>query len=501
MGGYEFASETELRRAVSEWCDDRTTAEAQYGQMSTWDVRRVSNFNGVFGFSNLGKKPNRRCEGFNEDLSAWDMSGAISLTGMFQGAGEFNSPIGNWDTSRVVDFQSIFDAATSFNQPIETWDVSRSTTFYSTFRLAESFNQPLDNWDVSKVTITRSMFQSAKKFNQPLDSWDTSRVNTMRNMFAFCHDFDQDLHFNVSEVISFDNMFGGHSLAMDNCHKRAIYDTFMLRNPLFACNNAAENAADPGSHPCGYSGRCCGEYDTWANYAPCPPSPPSPPPRPALPPPPPPPPVGPPPSAPDFWKHNSALVLGPAIGVVGALLLAFAGCLLFRWRKKCLKKSAAARVAALQEIASEYDASVFFAIQSLPTRKWAPGGTAADASSSGGGGDGVELQGQRYDEPECIICMTPFERGEEVRDLPCGHYFKKACIDEWLNNKGRPKQPASGQIVRGLASCPLCKTVPIEVTPPKEADLKARISRTRHQVPGHSPSNPSVMPTAAPVAA
>ena len=51
----------------------------------------------------------------------------------------------------------------------------------------------------------------------------------------------------------------------------------------------------------------------------------------------------------------------------------------------------------------------------------------------------------------------------------------QACIDEWLMSKGRPA-PAPGKVVRGLASCPLCKVVPIEV--PEPTPLKISSSRT-----------------------
>ena len=34
------------------------------------------------------------------------------------------------------------------------------------------------------------------------------------------------------------------------------------------------------------------------------------------------------------------------------------------------------------------------------------------------------------------------DRDEEVRKLPCGHYFHKGCIDEWLTRS---------------CECPICK--------------------------------------------
>jgi hypothetical protein len=34
----------------------------------------------------------------------------------------------------------------------------------------------------------------------------------------------------------------------------------------------------------------------------------------------------------------------------------------------------------------------------------------------------------------CSICTEDFERGQDVRVLPCSHSFHPACIDPWLLN-------------------------------------------------------------------
>lgn len=33
---------------------------------------------------------------------------------------------------------------------------------------------------------------------------------------------------------------------------------------------------------------------------------------------------------------------------------------------------------------------------------------------------------------ECIICFVEFEIGDNVRYLPCMHFFHQHCIDDWL---------------------------------------------------------------------
>ncbi len=46
------------------------------------------------------------------------------------------------------------------------------------------------------------------------------------------------------------------------------------------------------------------------------------------------------------------------------------------------------------------------------------------------------------DQPQCNVCLGPYELGDEVRTLPCRHKYHKQCIDPWL---------------RTNAICPICK--------------------------------------------
>ncbi|KAL6513586.1 hypothetical protein OROGR_021072 [Orobanche gracilis] len=46
------------------------------------------------------------------------------------------------------------------------------------------------------------------------------------------------------------------------------------------------------------------------------------------------------------------------------------------------------------------------------------------------------------EDAECCICLSAYDDGVELRELPCGHHFHSACIDKWLYLN---------------ATCPLCK--------------------------------------------
>jgi len=35
----------------------------------------------------------------------------------------------------------------------------------------------------------------------------------------------------------------------------------------------------------------------------------------------------------------------------------------------------------------------------------------------------------------CLICQMDFEEGQEIRGLPCMHFYHKDCVDIWLSKK------------------------------------------------------------------
>lgn len=46
------------------------------------------------------------------------------------------------------------------------------------------------------------------------------------------------------------------------------------------------------------------------------------------------------------------------------------------------------------------------------------------------------------EDAECCICLSAYDDGAELRQLPCGHHFHCTCVDKWLHIN---------------ATCPLCK--------------------------------------------
>jgi len=76
------------------------------------------------------------------------------------------------------------------------------------------------------------------------------------------------------------------------------------------------------------------------------------------------------------------------------------------------------------------------------------------------------------EDPQCTICLSPYEEGQEIRFLPCDtrHHFHQDCVDEWL-------------LVN--ATCPICRAriIPEEQTGEDEG-IGTRLTSDLEQ--GHS---------------
>jgi hypothetical protein len=85
-------------------------------------------------------------------------------------------------------------------------------------------------------------------------------------------------------------------------------------------------------------------------------------------------------------------------------------------------------------------------INALPTHKFK---VKKDRNSDDNSGDaGVVAAGTEKErvisgeDAVCCICLAKYTNNEELRELPCSHFFHKECVDKWLKIN---------------ALCPLCK--------------------------------------------
>ena len=92
------------------------------------------------------------------------------MSGMFETATSFNGDVSTWDVSKVTDMSGMF-AYGPFNQPISTWNVSKVTDMSSMFEGATKFNQDISTWNVSAVDAMSEMFIDAEEFDQNLGKW------------------------------------------------------------------------------------------------------------------------------------------------------------------------------------------------------------------------------------------------------------------------------------------------------------------------------------------
>ena len=62
---------------------------------------------------------------FNQNINDWDVSGVKSMCAMFMNNKKFNKPLNKWNPTSVVDMNLMF-YNTKFNQDISNWDVSNA---------------------------------------------------------------------------------------------------------------------------------------------------------------------------------------------------------------------------------------------------------------------------------------------------------------------------------------------------------------------------------------
>ena len=224
VNDYEFNNET-LRIAVNLWFGNRAEAITQYGDISLWNVSKVTDMRQLFSQrsdfnENISgwdvrnvidmKDMFYKASAFNQPLNEWNVSKVANMFGMFDSAHSFNQTLDKWDTSNVTIMAWMFDGASAFNQPLQEWNVGKVTNMSKMFYGASAFNQPLNEWNVSKVTNMFGMFDSAHSFNQTLDKWDTSNVTSMNKMFNDATSFNSDIrHWDISNVTTMEDMFDG----------------------------------------------------------------------------------------------------------------------------------------------------------------------------------------------------------------------------------------------------------------------------------------------------
>ena len=203
MSTFAPTTKTALESAITAWLTSggSTTigsATASYNavQINSWDVSAITDMSYIF-FNN----------GFNSNISNWNVSNVVNMTGMFQSNSSFNQPLNSWNVGNVTNMYYLFNGATAFNQPLDSWNVSKVSNMSGMFQSASAFNQPINSWNVSNVNNTRQMFYIAVAFNQPLNSWNVTKMVNASDMFYRATAFNGDIsNWNTMVCTNMDNM-------------------------------------------------------------------------------------------------------------------------------------------------------------------------------------------------------------------------------------------------------------------------------------------------------
>ena len=178
-----FESNAELKSAIRDYLEDpSSTSEVAktYGwPIDNWCVSLISDFSYAFADTD-----------FNEDISRWDTSSAVTLSHMFHNAKYFNRPLDKWDTSHVTDLSYFLAGAKSFNRDLNSWTTNRVRDMSFMFQNAVKFNGKIEQWQVSQVTNLESAFQGASSFARNIVSWKPKTSNR-KNMFEGATKFER----------------------------------------------------------------------------------------------------------------------------------------------------------------------------------------------------------------------------------------------------------------------------------------------------------------------
>ena len=97
-----MANSSHFRTAVTAYASDPDNGIISYGDISTWDVSRVTDMSSAFQDATI----------FNADLSRWDTRSVTDMRSMFKGASSFGSDLNAWDVTAVTDMRECASCTT-----------------------------------------------------------------------------------------------------------------------------------------------------------------------------------------------------------------------------------------------------------------------------------------------------------------------------------------------------------------------------------------------------
>lgn len=183
-------SNAELYAAVDAYLlnsNANTTLASIFGYpIGSWCLSpNVTNMDELFSGSRSAAAGN-----FSGDISNWDVSHVVSMSGLFRSNRAFSGPL-PWNTSRVVDMSRMFEDSVFDHESIASWDTGSVQDFSRMFQGSKSLFR--------KVSVAKFNVTSAKN---------------LRNAFRFASKFQENLCWygtQLSDLTDVSNMFGGTS--------------------------------------------------------------------------------------------------------------------------------------------------------------------------------------------------------------------------------------------------------------------------------------------------
>ena len=130
---------------------------------------------------------------FNQDLSHWDLSRVLLMRAMFERCTMFNSPVfrivkpPGKDVVEVHDTARMFLHCESFDQDLSAWDLSgvtyMSQMLYGATNFGKKYGKIFNIGGPSEVKDMSAMFSGAASFNEDLSHWKVDNVEIMVSMF------------------------------------------------------------------------------------------------------------------------------------------------------------------------------------------------------------------------------------------------------------------------------------------------------------------------------
>lgn len=200
--------------------------------ISRWDVSNVNNMARML----------RECRSLSANIDGWNVGKVSNMSGMLSMTSSMQSSLADWDVSKVEDMSYMFyDSSFGVNLKIRAWNVSKVRNMAGMFKNLYNFNTDLSAWDVSKVEDMQSMFEAnhalfnanvgdgywsltgwnvgnvknmARMFfecyegvSSDISRWDVSNVEDMSYMFSYCYKMGHLTFWNVGKVTSMEGMF------------------------------------------------------------------------------------------------------------------------------------------------------------------------------------------------------------------------------------------------------------------------------------------------------